>query len=394
MRKNYIDLQLFAAESNMTAKADIEPAISIDCVSKLSANISELQNVLGISEMEAMNAGTAIKIYKFTQTNTPDQVGEGETIALTKVTRTLARTIDLVPKKYRRNTSAEAIQKAGRDIAINKTDEKLLSGIQKEIKQDFYDTLLEGTGAASGVGLQKTLSKAWGEIKKFYEDEDATPIYFVSSDDVADYLGTAQVTLQNAFGMSYIEDFLGLGTVVVSPRLAAGKLIATAKENLHGAYIPANTGDVASIFGLTSDDSGLLGMKHSVADDNATVNTLIMSGVVFYPEMLDGVIVGTINPTEAIGGGLDNLSVSSAAGTATGDTKITVSPALTSGNSYKYKIADNATLPEYGQSVKTWAVWDGSADITAATGKEICIVECDSAYRAVKAGVAAVTAKA
>lgn len=394
MRKNYIDLQLFAAESNMTAKADIEPAISIDCVSKLSANISELQNVLGISEMEAMNAGTAIKIYKFTQTNTPNQVGEGETIELTKVTRTLARTIDLVLKKYRRNTSAEAIQKAGRDIAINKTDEKLLSGIQKEIKQDFYDTLLEGTGAASGVGLQKTLSKAWGEIKKFYEDEDATPIYFVSSDDVADYLGTAQVTLQNAFGMSYIEDFLGLGTVVVSPRLAAGKLIATAKENLHGAYIPANTGDVASIFGLTSDDSGLLGMKHSAADDNATVNTLIMSGVVFYPEMLDGVIVGTINPTEAIGGGLDNLSVSSAAGTATGDTKITVSPALTSGNSYKYKIADNATLPEYGQSVKTWAVWDGSADITAATGKEICIVECDSAYRAVKAGVAAVTAKA
>lgn len=93
--------------------------------------------------------------------------------------------------------------------------------------------------------------------------------------------------------------------------------------------------------------------------------------------------------------GLDNLTVTSAASSTTsGKTKLTVSPALTSGNSYKYKVADNAVLPAAGQSVKGWTAWNGTDEITAATGEEICVVECDSAYRALKAGVATVTAKA
>lgn len=284
------------AETNTTMRADLEPAISIDCVSKITANIEELQKVLGIVDLEPMAAGTAIKVYKMEQINTPEQVTEGEMINLTKVTRTLAKTIELDLKKYRRVTTAEAIQKSGRDIAINKTDEKLLSGIQKEIKKDFFDVLMTGTGTAAGTGLQGALAATWGEIKKTYEDEDATPIYFVSSEDVAEYLGSAQVSLQQAFGLSYIEDFLGLGTVVVSPRITKGKVIGTAKENLRGANIPANSGDVARTFGLTSDTTGLVGMKHSTNDDNATVTTLAMSGVVFFPELLDGVIVGTINP--------------------------------------------------------------------------------------------------
>ena len=93
--------------------------------------------------------------------------------------------------------------------------------------------------------------------------------------------------------------------------------------------------------------------------------------------------------------GLDNLTVTSAASSTTsGKTKLTISPVLTSGNSYKYKVADNAVLPAAGQSVKGWTAWNGTDEITAATGKEICVVECDSAYRALKAGVATVTAKA
>jgi hypothetical protein len=268
-------------------------------VSRISTNINELQKVLGINEMTPMAAGTSIKIYKMEQVNTPEQVAEGETINLTKIQRKLARTIDLVLEKFRRNTTAEAIQKSGKEIAINETDAKLISGIQKGIKKKFYEVLGEGTGEATGITLQGALAAAWGAIKKFYEDEDATPIYFVSSEDLADYLGSAQITLQQAFGLSYIQDFLGLGTVVVSPSLAKGKVIATAKENLHGAYIPANTGDVATTFGLTSDSTGLVGMAHYPVSGNATVDTLAMSGVVFYPELLDGVIVATIETAGA-----------------------------------------------------------------------------------------------
>lgn len=106
----------------------------------------------------------------------------------------------------------------------------------------------------------------------------------------------------------------------------------------------------------------------------------------------EGMIIATIAFDE--GGSLDNLVVTSVAGTASGATKITVSPALTSGNSYKYKVAEDCKLPEYGANVRTYASWNGKSDIVAATGQEILIVECDANYRAVKAGIATVTAHA
>lgn len=93
-------------------------------------------------------------------------------------------------------------------------------------------------------------------------------------------------------------------------------------------------------------------------------------------------------------GTLGALTVTSAAGTNSGDTKLTVTPAKASGNAYKYKVADSATAVTYGQNVQTWTAWDGTADITAQTGKIVTVVECDSAYKALKAGNATVTAKA
>ena len=90
---------------------------------------------------------------------------------------------------------------------------------------------------------------------------------------------------------------------------------------------------------------------------------------------------------------LGTLTVSSVEGTATGDTKVTISPEKTEGNLYKYKVADPDTTVTYGQNVKNWTAWDGSKDITAETGKKITVVECDAEFRAVKAGSATVTAK-
>ena len=89
-------------------------------------------------------------------------------------------------------------------------------------------------------------------------------------------------------------------------------------------------------------------------------------------------------------GGLGELKVTSAAGTETGDTKITVSPAVTSGNSYKYKTGEMLDVPVKGQNVKNWPVWDGSADIKAASGNDIVIAECDASYYVVNAGKATV----
>lgn len=91
---------------------------------------------------------------------------------------------------------------------------------------------------------------------------------------------------------------------------------------------------------------------------------------------------------------LGTLTVQSAAGTAVGATKLTVTPALTSGNSYKYKVSDEETTVEAGQNVRVWKSWDGKSDIVAESGKHIIVAECDKNYGVLKAGSATVTAKA
>lgn len=113
----------------------------------------------------------------------------------------------------------------------------------------------------------------------------------------------------------------------------------------------------------------------------------------FIPVLPDpyGIVIATVGTGS---GTLGTLTVNSVDGTATGDTKVTVSPAKASGNSYKYKVGASANAVTYGQNVQTWSAWDGSADITAATGQVITVVECDSSYKAVRAGNATVTAKA
>lgn len=291
--RNY-GLQMFAAEEGATTTADLAPAISVDFTSRIAQNIVELQELLGISDLIPMAAGTDVKIYKWTVDEPAAQVGEAETIRLTKVKRELANTISLDLDKYRRNTSAEAIQKTGREIAINQSDEKLVQKVQKGIKKSLYGILNAGTGAATGTNLQITLANLWAKLQGYYEDEDVTPVYFINQQDIADYLGTAQITMQTAFGFTYIENFLGLGTAIVSPQVTVKKPIATAKENLRGAYVPMS-GDVAQTFNLTTDATGLVGMTHSTITGNATVDTLLMSCVKFFPEFQDGVFVGTIS---------------------------------------------------------------------------------------------------
>ena len=290
---NY-EKQMFATEANTTVAADVEPAISIDHNERLVAGIQSLQTVLGIADMTPMAAGTTVNVYKYTKVNTPEQVGEGEVVPLTEYKRQLAKTITLTLNKYRKLTTAEAIQKSGRAVAINKTDDLMMKDVQKDVKGTFYAALAAAQGdAGKAAGLQAALAAVWGKVATYFEDMDVEPIYFVNPLDIADYLKTAQVSLQTAFGFKYIEDFLGLGTVVVDAKVTEGTVSGTAKENLNGIYIPAD-GDVAETFGLTFDASGMVGMTHSLAADRFSIQTLIASGVNFYPEDATGIFKATI----------------------------------------------------------------------------------------------------
>ena len=124
--------------------------------------------------------------------------------------------------------------------------------------------------------------------------------------------------------------------------------------------------------------------KHKVKSyvDNADTTAEIYNS--WFDKVYDGTAV------------LGVLTVSSAAGSTTGKTALTVTPTLTSGNSYMYKTAATVTLPAYNDVCNTTAgytAWDGTSEITATTGNQIAVVEVDSSYKAVKAGSATITSK-
>lgn len=122
------------------------------------------------------------------------------------------------------------------------------------------------------------------------------------------------------------------------------------------------------------------------------VNVRVLASEIVLPsfEGMDNVYV--INTNAKIG----ELTVNSVTGTsASGKTKVTVSPSLSAGNSYKYKTASSVTVPEFGAECKSgYTAWDGVSEITATTGNKILIVEVDANNKAVKAGSATVASKA
>ena len=93
--------------------------------------------------------------------------------------------------------------------------------------------------------------------------------------------------------------------------------------------------------------------------------------------------------------GLKELTVASAAGTAVGDTALTVTGyTLKSGESWGYKVGDAAATVLPGEVVSGFTAWDGEDDITAATGKKLALVALNAAGQAIAYGNVTVTAKA
>lgn len=284
--------------SNSIAKADVAPAISIDVANRLAYNLNKFREILGVTGMRAVPEGSTLKVYNTAIVSLANQVDECQEIALTNVTRSVAQTITLSLKKYRKMVSIEAIQQSGLDAAVNDTDAELVKQVQKAVKGDLFTALASGTGTASGATFQAALANAWGKLQSKFEDYDVRPVFFINPVDVATYLGSASITTQEAFGMTYVENFLGLGTAILTASVTSGTFIATASENLNCAYVPAS-GDVGAAMGYTSDETGLVCIKHAPKDENAGLQTIVVTGVAFYAEDLSGVFKGTIGGVSA-----------------------------------------------------------------------------------------------
>ena len=286
------------AETNLVTQTQMAKVREVDFVNLFThASLDKLIEVLGVTRKIPMMEGTTMYVYETTGTLHNGAVPEGEIIPLSQYQTTKTAVGNITLKKWRKAVSAEAIKKSGYAAAVNETDAALLRDVQSGVRTDFFALLngtITGSDTATGVGLQAALANAWGKLQVKFEDDAAEAVYFLNPLDVATYLGAAQISTQTAFGLNYIENFLGLGTAILTSKVTQGTFIATAKENIVMYYLTVN-GDIADAFSLTSDELGYIGIKSGYQnEERAQIESLVMSGIQFFVEYAAGVIKGTI----------------------------------------------------------------------------------------------------
>lgn len=287
------------AEANLTTAAKMKKVREIDFVQQFThTSLAKLIEVLGVTRKIPMMEGTTMYTYTVSGELHSGNVDEGDIIPLSAYEYTKTPVGEITIKKWRKKVSAEAIKKTGYNNAVVATDQKMLKDVQAGIRTNFFSFLngtITGATVVTGVGLQETLANAWGQLQVLFEDDTAEAVYFVNPLDVAPYLAKATISVQTAFGLNYIEDFLGLGTVIMSSRVTQGTIVATAKENLILYYLTMN-GDIADAFELTADELGYIGIKSGYQnEERACIESLVMSGIEFLVEYSAGVVKGSID---------------------------------------------------------------------------------------------------
>ena len=285
--------------SNTTMAADMKKVREVDFVQQFThSSLAKLIEVLGVTRKIPMMEGTTMYVYTMSGELANGNVGEGEVIPLTKIEQTKTPVGEITLKKWRKAVTAEAIKKSGLQTAVLDTDAKLLSLVQGGVRTDLFSFLngtISGSTPVVGAGLQEALANAWAQLQVLFEDDTAQAVYFLNPLDVAPYLAKANISTQTAFGMNYVEDFLGLGTVIMSSRITQGTFVATAKENIIMYYLTMN-GDVADAFQLTADELGYIGIKSGyVNEERAQIESLVMDGIQFLVEYAAGVVKGSID---------------------------------------------------------------------------------------------------
>lgn len=281
-----------AVEANLTR--DLGTALSIDFAERFGQRFNTLQELLGVQRKLPLPAGSLIKTYTSSVTLDGTTVAPGDIIPLSEVVLEDGPSQELVWDKKRKAVPMEDIQKYGFQKAITLTDDKLLNAIQKGIRTKLLAQLASGTGEATGETLQATMAQNWAAVTAKFDEDDVQVISFMNPFDAADYLGQANVTVQTAFGMTYLEGFLNNKVVFMSAEIPQGTVYSTADQNLVAAYALMSGGEIGKAFDFVTDNTGLIGITHDIDKSRLTAETITAYGIALYAERLDGVVVGSI----------------------------------------------------------------------------------------------------
>ena len=287
----------------MTTDFTVE-ARRADFVTSFAQNWNALREIMGVSRPIKKQPGTVLKSYKATLTLEDGKVAEGAKIPLSKAKVEEVSHADLTIEKYGKAISIEDVDKYGAEVAIEMTDEAFRNELLGKILSEFYEFALTGTLKPEGAtDFQMGVALAIGAVKNKFKSmrKDATRVtVYVNTMDAYRYLGAAELTVQNAFGVDYVKNFLGAETMVFAgdDDIPSGTIVAIPQSNMVDYYADPSDSAYAKM-GLkytVDSDVPMLGFAIEGDYSTATGNNWAIMGHKLWAEYLDAIAVVEMTP--------------------------------------------------------------------------------------------------
>lgn len=289
------------ARSNLPNVYTGVTARELDFVSRFGLTWEALREILGIMRPVRKAPGTQLISYTASVTLADGNVDPGRVIPYSKATVVPAAKTDLTLQKYAKAVPIEDVDKYGASIAVQKTDEAFLNELQGVVMDKFYNTITDATHAMTSTEttFQMAVAMAIGKVRDKFKKmrRNASDIVvFVNTLDVYKYLGTADISLQNSFGIDYVKNFLGATTMILSSEIEEGKVIAVPADNLVLYYADPGDGEFRKL-GLNytvEGETNLIGFHANGNYSTAVGESFAIMGMALWAEYADAVAIVTI----------------------------------------------------------------------------------------------------
>lgn len=294
-----------AANENLISTEEIEVrARAIDFVTSFARNWQHLLDIMRITRPIRKANGTMLTSKYATGTLESGEVAEGDLIPRSKYEVKEKDYEKIKVEKYSKEVSIEAVMEYGYDVAVGMTDEEMMVDLQEKVSGKFYTRLKSGTLKFKERTFQMAFAMAIGSVKSEFKrmHRSVTAIAaFVNTLDLYAYLGDANITVQTAFGLSYIENFLGADIVFLSDEIDRNQVIATPLNNIVNYYVDPGDSEFARM-GLKYETDGvtnLVGFAAKGDYDRATGVSYAIMGLTLFAEYENAIAIVTIDKTAA-----------------------------------------------------------------------------------------------
>ena len=294
-------------KANLITTADIQvTARELDFVTRFEQNWEHLREILGIMRPIKKVPGAILKSKYAEGTLQSGEVAEGEEIPYSKFTVKEKPYAEMTIEKYAKAVSIEAIKDHGYENAVAMTDDQFLFELQTNVTNRFYTYLNTGELTSNQTTFQMGLAMAKGlvvnKFKKMHKNVTGV-VGFVNVLDVYEYLGAANITVQNQFGFQYIKDFMGFNTIFLlsEDEVARGRIIATPVDNIVMYYVDPSESDFAKaglVYTTGAGETNLIGFHTQGNYNTAVSEAFAIMGLTLFAEFIDAIAVITVSKGE------------------------------------------------------------------------------------------------